>query len=81
MVNYYEIASLAEWVDLIDKDDPHTIDIHGKTYIRAVRCEDCKFYKQLDGDCPYLGEDGYYNCFPDKDDFCSRGKRKDEVEE
>lgn len=41
-----------------------------------VRCKNCKFYKQLDSVCPYLGEYGYYNEFPDENDFCSRGERK-----
>lgn len=46
-------------------------------YVKIVRCKDCKFYKQLDSACPYLGEDGYYKELPGKDDFCSRGERKE----
>lgn len=42
-----------------------------------VRCKDCKYYKQLDDACPYLGEDGYYKELPGEDDFCSRGERKE----
>jgi len=53
--------------------------IKGKTDIlkgELVRCKDCKFYKQFDDACPYLGEDGYYKELPGKEDFCSRGERK-----
>jgi hypothetical protein len=45
-----------------------------------VHCRDCKFYKQLDSDCPYCGEDGYYKEFPGENDFCSNAERKDEVD-
>lgn len=42
-----------------------------------VRCKDCKFYKQLDDACPYLGDDGYYKELPSEYDFCSRGERNE----
>ena len=43
----------------------------------VVRCKDCKYYNQMDDVCPYVGEDGYYKELPGKDDFCSRGERKE----
>lgn len=49
--------------------------------VEVVYCKDCKFYKQLDDACPYLGEDGFYKELPSEDDFCSRGERKDGMEE
>ena len=49
-------------------------DVYIKNF---VQCKDCKFYKQLDSDCPYCGEDGYYKEFPGEDDYCSKGERKE----
>ena len=64
---------------LVDPGKIDTISVFDKKYILPVRCKDCKFYKQLDDACPYLGEDGYYKELPGKDDFCSRGERRDDI--
>ena len=61
----------------IDPDKINEITIFDKIYVHPVYCKDCKYYKQLDNTCPYLGEDGYYKELPGKDDFCSRGERKE----
>lgn len=64
------IPIVVDWNDIED----HLVK---SDIVKVVRCKDCKFYKQLDGTCPYLGEDGYYKELPGKDDFCSRGERKE----
>lgn len=64
------IPIVVDWNDIED----HLVKFD---IVKVVRCKDCKFYKQLDDTCPYLGEDGYYKELPGKDDFCSRGERKE----
>ena len=66
----------SNWM-FIDPDKINEITIFDKIYVHPVYCKDCKYYKQLDSACPYLGEDGYYKELPGKDDFCSRGERKE----
>lgn len=58
-------------------DDREMIVLNGELIDELIRCKDCKFYKQLDSDCPYCGEDGYYKEFPCEDDYCSKGERKE----
>lgn len=57
-------------------DNREMIVLNGEQIDELVRCKDCKFYKQLDDTCPYLGEDGYYKELPGEDDYCSRGERE-----
>lgn len=45
-----------------------------------VRCKDCKWWHK-DGVCRMLSNNHYPVVYMDDDDFCSRGRRKDELEE
>jgi hypothetical protein len=66
--------------DSTTRKDDYTCGIYCRQDIYAkklVRCKDCKFYKQLDSDCPYCGEDGYYKELPGEDDYCSKGELKE----
>lgn len=58
---------LRDVVDLIDREDTHTIEVHGKTFVRVVRCKDCRH------------SDGFGLCpmdFIDPEGFCYKGKPK-----
>ena len=74
-------AYLYELVDIIDQENPHTIEVHGKTYKQVVRCKDCKWYYEKGALCGYWTDlcehaEVYPRITPI--DFCSRGERKDE---
>lgn len=45
-----------------------------------VRCKDCKWW-HTDGVCRMLSSNHYPVVYMEAEDFCSRNKRKDEVEE
>lgn len=47
-----------------------------KEYVKVVRCKDCKYWRY--NDCQ---NDSHGYCPISENDFCSRGERKDEVEE
>lgn len=56
-----------------------TTDLPPVEYAPVVRCKDCKKYKAKWGTCPEV--DSPLINYLKPDDFCSRGKRKDEVTE
>ena len=73
---------LQDVVEIIDKDDPHTIEVHGKVYKQVVRCKDCAYWLDLDendlkeGCCYCTMNDIYFK----SEEFCSRGARKESEE-
>lgn len=52
--------------------------------VEVVRCKDCKWYtpaKNILGVDMPTGYCDYHSIYPTKNDFCSKGERKSEVEE
>lgn len=71
---------MAEWI--VELGDGN---IHIKKMSPLVRCRDCKNYHKAEptkGDISNISyctiEDEDLISFPNEDDFCSRGERKDE---
>lgn len=78
---------LSELIDLIDSEDPKTIEVHGKTYTQVIRCKDCKWWKEycriVDGEvsdhaCSLKRETDGNMHRAKADDYCSWAERKEE---
>ncbi len=52
--------------------DAPTIDA-----VPVVRCKDCQYYEREECVCPYMAMSDSAHYYPDPDDFCSYGVRKD----
>ena len=44
---------------------------------RLVRCRDCEYYEGGECVCPYIVMSDAAHMYPDPDDFCNHGERKD----
>ena len=64
---------LTDLVDFIDENNPHTIEVHGKTYTQVVHCKDCKWWDGLESFCNNLELVGI-----EFDDFCSLGEEREQ---
>lgn len=69
---------LSDLINMIDSENPQTIEVHGKTYTQVIRCKDCKYHtgrwctkystKQFD----------INDICKDDNDYCSCAERKEE---
>ena len=73
MTKEMQVRYVQDIVDIIDNDNIHTIEVHGKTYTQVVRCKDCKWID-------FCKDPEFYE-YKGANGFCSKGERKDEVEE
>ena len=69
---------LSDIVDMIDSENPQTIEVHGKTYTQVIRCKDCKYFicspklEKNKGFC----DANWYQILKRQDDFCSVAQKK-----
>lgn len=56
-----------------DIDNAPTIDA-----VPVVRCKDCEYYDGDECQCPYIFMSDGAHMYPDPDDFCSYGERREE---
>ena len=71
-VRFFEEMAVA--IDTCNRflDNAKTIDA-----VPVVRCKDCEYYEGGECVCPYLTMNDAAHFYPDADDFCSYGERKE----
>ena len=72
----------SDWL-IVDPEKTFTINIFDKTYIQAVRCKDCKYWRSdrpMSTTMPEFMDMCKCNVYPiytKSTDFCSKGERKE----
>lgn len=59
-------------IAIADLGDMPTIDA-----VEVVRCKDCEYYEREECMCPYIWMSDCAHLYPNPDDYCSYGKRKE----